>query len=108
MLKILTLIALCGATVMSSGCVSTDQKRLSAAAETKGKSQAAVILPEYPDECRANMPRAYPSLNEKPRNTQLRWEFIADVEDRKNDRCAGFYDDVRGRLGSTASRQATR
>lgn len=80
---------------MLSGCVSTDQKRLSAAAETKGKTQANVILPDLPAECRAEIRRAYPSKTEKPRNTQLRWEFIADGEDRKNDRCAGFYDQVK-------------
>lgn len=80
--------------LISGGCVSTDQ-RATAAAETKGRSQAAVILPELPAECRAKMPRAYASPKEKPRNTQLRWEFIADVEDLKNDRCAGFYDQVK-------------
>lgn len=85
--------------LISSGCVSTDQ-RATAAAETKGKSQAAVILPDLPVECRAKMPRAYPSVKEKPRNTQLRWEFIADGEDNKNDRCAGFYDAVKSRLGA--------
>lgn len=44
------------------------------------------------------MQRAYPLLTDKPRNTQLRWEFIAEGEDLKNDRCAGFYDAVRGTL----------
>lgn len=46
------------------------------------------------------MRRAYPSVKEKPRNTQLRWEFIADGEDDKNDRCAGFYDEVKSRFGA--------
>ncbi len=82
-----------------SGCVSTAQ-RATAAAETKGKSQAVVILPDLPGECRAKMQRAYASPKEKPRNTQLRWEFIADGEDDKNERCAGFYDEVKKRFGT--------
>jgi hypothetical protein len=75
--------------------VSTDQKRLSAAAETKGKVQAAVILPDLPAECRDKMGRVYPKATEKPRNTQLRWEFAADAQDDRTERCAGFYDRVK-------------
>lgn len=78
-----------------SGCVSTDQKRLSAAADAKGKIQAEIILPDLPAECREKMGRVYPKMTEKPRNTQLRWEFAADAQDNRIDRCAGFYDRVK-------------
>ncbi|WP_159442767.1 hypothetical protein [Agrobacterium rosae] len=32
--------------------------------------------------------------------TQLRWEFAADFEDQKNERCAGFYDGVKTHYGN--------
>ncbi|OWV94433.1 hypothetical protein ATY81_12600 [Rhizobium sp. R72] len=83
---------------MSSGCVSTDS-RATAAAEAKGRVQAAVHLPDLPAECRAKMARVFPRLTEKPRNTQLRWEFAADAEDGKNDRCSNFYDSVKSKYG---------
>lgn len=78
-----------------SGCASKEA-RLIAAADTRGKASAGVSLPDLPDECRQKMARVVPKYGtEKPRNTQLRWEFSADFEDRKIGRCAGFYDHVR-------------
>ena len=79
--------------------MSTDQKRLSAAADVKGRVQAAVILPDLPAECRGKMGRVYPKSTEKPRNTQLRWEFAADAQDDRTGRCSGFYDDVKTKFG---------
>ncbi len=39
------------------------------------------------------MARVIPKYGtEKPRNTQLRWEFAADFVDRRTGRCAAFYD----------------
>lgn len=70
-------------------------ERLAAAAKVKGELQAKINLPPYPEECRRKVGRVYPAKTEKPRNTQLRWEFTADAEDRVKLRCADFYDDVR-------------
>ncbi|WP_281015607.1 hypothetical protein [Rhizobium chutanense] len=38
------------------------------------------------------MGRVYPAATEKPRNTQLRWEYVADVEDALKNRCADLAD----------------
>lgn len=75
-----------------SGCASKEA-RLIAAADTRGKTQAGVNLPDLPAECREKMARVVPKYGtEKPRNTQLRWEFAADFVDRRTGRCATFYD----------------
>lgn len=82
----------------ATGCAHTDA-RLIAAAETKGTVAAGVQLADLPDECREKMPRVYPKFeSEKPRNTQLRWEVVADGVDRRTDRCAAFYDEQRAAL----------
>lgn len=75
-----------------SGCASKEA-RLIAAADTRGKAAAGVKLPDLPEECRQKMARVIPKYGtEKPRNTQLRWEFAADFVDRRFGRCAAFYD----------------
>jgi len=83
-----------------SGCASKEA-RLTAAASTQGRVQAGVSLPDLPEECRQKMARVVPKYGtEKPRNTQLRWEFTADLVDRRTGRCAGFYDGVKARFGA--------
>lgn len=73
-----------------------------AAADTRGKAAAGVNLPDLPEECREKMARVVPKYGtEKPRNTQLRWEFAADFVDRRTDRCAAFYDGVKTRFSRT-------
>ncbi len=50
------------------------------------------------------MARVIPKYGtEKPRNTQLRWEFSADDVDRRTGRCASFYDGVKTRFGPDGS-----
>ncbi|NTB01062.1 hypothetical protein G6L70_02175 [Agrobacterium tumefaciens] len=74
------------------GCASKEA-RLIAAADTRGKAATGVNLPDLPEECRQKMARVIPKYGtEKPRNTQLRWEFAADFVDRRTGRCAAFYD----------------
>lgn len=86
---------------MLAGCVSTDQKRLSAAAGEIGRAAARPSLPDLPEECRQKMARVFPKYGtEKPRNTQLRWEFAADFVDRRIGRCAEFYDGVKTRFAA--------
>ena len=85
---------------MNVGCASKEA-RLIAAGETQGRASAGVSLPDLPDECRQKMARVVPKYGtEKPRNTQLRWEFAADFVDRRTGRCASFYDDVKTRFGA--------
>lgn len=84
-----------------SGCASKEA-RLIAAADTRGKAATGVSLPDFPDECRQKMARVVPKYGtEKPRNTQLRWEFAAGFQDRENGRCADFYDNVRANFRGT-------
>lgn len=89
-----------GVMLTVSGCASKEA-RLTAAAETKGRVGAGVTLPELPEECRQKMARVVPKYGtEKPRNTQLRWEFAADFIDRRTRRCSAFYDEVKTRYGA--------
>jgi hypothetical protein len=46
------------------------------------------------------MGRVYPDMKEKPRDTQLRWEFMADQQDMRTDRCAAFHDDLKKTFGA--------
>ncbi len=59
-----------------------------------GKLAGKKDTPKFkmPPECREKMGRVYPTLTEKARNTQLRWEFVADVEDATRLRCADLAD----------------
>jgi hypothetical protein len=48
------------------------------------------------------MARVVPKYGiEKPRNTQLRWEFSADSEDQRFSRCAAFYDTTKTNFEKT-------
>lgn len=90
--------------MISAGCVSTDQKRLAAAANDIGRISTRVNLPERPAECRSRMVRVYPRLGiDKPRNTQLRWELSADAKDRQDERCDAFYEDLKRKLAADPS-----
>lgn len=81
-----------------SGCASKEAM-LIAAADTRGKAKAGVSLPDLPEECRQKMARVIPKYGtEKPRNTQLRWEFAADFVDRRTGRCAAFYDTTKAKF----------
>ncbi len=85
---------------MNVGCASKEA-RLIVAADTRGKTEAGVNLPDLPEECRQKMARVYPKYGiEKPRNTQLRWEFAAEFVDRRTLRCAAFYDETKTRFGA--------
>lgn len=85
--------------MMSAGCATTE-KRLEAAAVTKGKVSAGVTLAPLPDDCRKHMGRVVPKVGEKVRWTQKRWEYSADAGDRQIDDCAEFYDAQRSRMQS--------
>lgn len=84
-----------------NGCAATAPKRLTVAAETKGRIAAGTALPDLPEECSQKMARVYPKYwVEKPRGTQLRWEFAAEFVDRRTARCSAFYEDVKTRYGA--------
>ncbi|MGA1831659.1 hypothetical protein [Rhizobium wenxiniae] len=87
---------------IASGCVHNDG-RLTAAAEKKGVIAAKIQIDPLPAECWGKTPRVYPRFGvEKPRNTQLRWEMVADNQDRLKERCQ-LLDEERSRLLSGQS-----
>lgn len=84
-----------GLMLTSSGCKTTEEKqqaRADSAAAAIGRMLVAPQKPKLPPECLSAMGRTYPRLGEKFRATQLRWEYLADVEDALKRRCATFYD----------------
>lgn len=94
--------------LIASGCAGKEA-RLIAAADAKGRVAAGVHLPDLPDECRQQMERVIPKYGvEKPRNTQLRWEVVADLTDRRTGRCASFYDGVKTRFDAPKPQGAQR
>jgi hypothetical protein len=86
--------------MMIGGCVTTEAKqtkRVVAAASAMGKARAQSSVPELPPDCREHMKRIYPTVGEKFRGTQLRWEYSADQVDALIDRCAQFHGDWAGK-----------
>ena len=79
----------------SAGCKSTEEKRQAradSAAAAIGRLLVKPQKPKLPPECLSPMGRTYPRIGEKFRAPQLRWEYLADVEDAVKRRCAAFYD----------------
>lgn len=73
--------------------------RLLAAADTQGKANARVVLPDLPTDCRKREAHAFKAGDEAM--TALKKERGAlDRANRRVGRCAGFYDDVKSGLES--------
>lgn len=88
-----------GLLTMTSGCATTEG-RLVAAAETRGRAEATIQVPDLPAECRRHMQRVTPQAGDKARWLQARWEANADSVDRQIDDCAAFHDDYKHRIES--------
>lgn len=81
----------------ATGCVHSDKRKVAAANEI-GRAAARINVDPLPAECWAKTPRVFPRFGvEKPRNTQLRWEMVADSQDRVKERCR-LLDEERLRL----------
>lgn len=91
------LVAALGLLTTISGCATTEG-RLTAAATLKGQSEAKVVVPDLPAECRQHLQRVTPQPGDKARWIQGRWEANADAVDRQIDDCAAFHDDYKRRM----------
>ena len=78
-----------------SACASTDltDRNVEAAAEM-GRLSAGITLPPWPDYCREPMPRVIPKLHEPVWGTQMRWQVVADNENKRILWCAEHYDGI--------------
>jgi len=80
-----------------SGC-GNSLARLHKGAELQGQARARVNLPAYPAECRRHEPHA-PLVEGADATSALKRERAALGRAwARTDRCAGFYDDLRGKL----------
>lgn len=97
------IIILVAILTMGNSCQTTG-KRLDAAATSTGQARAIVSRPVTPEACIAHMERVIPTVGEKARWTQKRWEFVADNRDRLADDCRadldGYWDNVKNMAGA--------
>lgn len=91
------MVAVVGSLLTMNGCATTES-RLIAAADTKGRVEARIALPDLPADCRRHMTRVTPAAGDKARWIEARWEASADTVDRQIDNCAAFNDDVKARF----------
>jgi hypothetical protein len=92
--------AVLGVILMMPGCATTEG-RIIAAADTKGKAEARVNLPDQPEECARHMARVVPKVGDKSRWIQAQWEVNADAIDNQIDGCNGpdgFYPTLKSKL----------
>lgn len=96
-LRLMALASVLGLTTTFAGCGKTGQaaetRAVVAAAQVLGESQAGVQLAPLPDECREHVGLVQPTVGERPRWTQLRWEYVKEAADARVDTCAAFYDE---------------
>jgi len=72
--------------------------KLIAAGETEGRVTAGTHLPDYPEDCRRKEAHA-PLVEGQEKLSILKREREAlDRQNARTDRCAGFYDGLKGEL----------
>lgn len=76
------------------GC-STDAARYADTAAAKAVADSPVDLPDLPSDCRLREPHAPAVLGEDGRLWLRRERRALDREHRREDRCNGWYDDLR-------------
>jgi hypothetical protein len=81
-----------------SGCSTTE--RLNKAATTQGVVKASVVLPDYPQDCRALTPHAAIDVGAELRSVLVRERGQLDKANARVGRCADFYDDVASKYGT--------
>ncbi|TAX57103.1 hypothetical protein ELI01_18660 [Rhizobium leguminosarum] len=82
-----------------SGCSATE--RLNKAATTQGTIKASVVLPDYPQDCRALTPHAAIDVGAELRSVLVRERGQLDKANSRVGRCSSFYDDLRVRIGNS-------
>lgn len=81
-----------------SSCSATE--RLNRAATTQGTIKASVVLPDYPQDCRALTPHAVIDVGAELRSVLVRERGQLDKANARVGRCSSFYDDIRARIGN--------
>ena len=76
----------------------TVEKRLSEASTTQGKSQAGVVLPDWPDDCRKTEAHAAVTEGAEVRSILIRERGQLDKQNARTVRCAAYYDDLQSKL----------
>jgi phosphoenolpyruvate carboxylase len=79
------------------GCTSNHVK-LDRAATAVGQSKARVVLPAWPTECRRHEVHAALVLGQDALSALKREREALNRQNARTDLCAGFYDDLAGRL----------
>lgn len=82
--------------LIASGCSSLE--RMNRAARDRGAAQAAKLLPAWPADCRAKEAHAPLVVGSEVRSILKRERGALDRQNARTDRCAGFYDDLKGRI----------
>lgn len=85
--------------IVISGCSATE--RLNKAATTQGTIKASIVLPDYPQDCRALTPHAAIDVGAELRSVLVRERGQLDKANARVGRCGQFYDDVKSRYGKT-------
>lgn len=79
--------------VLLAGCASLESQ-LDEAAQKKGKADAGLTLPPWPDDCRKKEPHA-PLVEGAEAISLLKRERLAlNLQNRRTDRCSDLYDSV--------------
>ncbi len=89
-------VAVLLATAMSSGCVTASQE----AAFRKGRTEAGVILPAWPEVCRRAEIHAALNKGEDIRSILKRERAALDRLNKQVEVCARYYDKLRELLGN--------
>jgi hypothetical protein len=82
-----------------TSCSTTE--RLNKAATTQGTIKASVVLPDYPQDCRALTPHAAIDVGAELRSVLVRERGQLDKANSRVGRCADFFDDVKSRYGKS-------
>lgn len=82
--------------ILISSCAS--EARLTRAAETAGRAEAGLMVPDWPDDCRRQEAHAAARLGDEPVSVLKRERAALDRQNARTARCAGFHDDFRERV----------
>ena len=83
-----------------TSCSATE--RLNKAATTQGTIKASVVLPDYPQDCRALTPHAAIDVGAELRSVLVRERGQLDKANARVSRCGQFYDATRRLFGNAS------
>lgn len=89
----------CSIATILSGCGSLERLRIEEAAADRGRAEARVSLPAWPDDCRKKEPHAALAEGAEIRSILKRERGALDRQNARTDRCAGHYDELAREIG---------